>query len=244
MIFNNNLWILSASLFSLPFFVKGDTTVITTTLNSAQERSAAILDQQYFISRVMVDADTNYASYTSVMAEEGIEFPAEMLQFIIEMQTYEITDFATSVYISDFPFNAFSSFITNFPWISSYMSEYSMTTFKVPADYSVITTTIVNNEATQATASAGQSASSSLVSSTVSSVGSNINSIHSSNSKYIVSSTSPANSSSSSSSNSSSSSSSSASASSSVSSIQSSSQNAAMILVPNTILFLLLSLFI
>lgn len=245
----NTLWILFLSIFSI---VKCEQTVITTTLNNLEERSAAILNQQGFISAIMLDAATNFARYTTIMEEENLEFPPEILQFIIEISSYQISDFPTSIYIQTFPFENFQTFITHFSWISTYLNDYSMTSFKVPTDYSILTTTIELNLESNSILST--SLTSSIISSTLNpynfltSVISSTNGVSSSVATSLVATSSVATSSTikqSTLSTSSSSFSSSASSSTTVSSISTSkSQNSATILVPNTLLFVLISLFI
>lgn len=236
------------SLITLIFkLVNGDQTVLTTTLNNLQERSIAVLDQENFISAVMLNAATDYEKYTTVMRQEGLEFPPELLQFIIEISTYQISEFPTSVYISTFPFDQFQTFITHFSWISDYYSEYDVTSFKVPSDYSVITTTIELDAKVSSFDSSNLSSKSiSIISSTVDSY--KILSTSQSISNSISSSTRianiPTSTAISKSFSSSSSSSSSPSSSPFVSPISSTHNNANSLIIPNTLLFFLVSLFL
>lgn len=140
--------------------------VVTTTLNSQQERSVAVLDQESFIYTVMLDAATDMGKYSSVMYEKNIEIPQNLLQFIVKINTYEISAFPTSIFISSFPFEDFKTFVTNFPWMSDYLSSCSMTEFKVPSEYSVITTTLHGGEASVATNNVSPTAASSIAPST------------------------------------------------------------------------------
>lgn len=116
--------------------------VVTTTLNSLEERSVAVLDQESFIRTVMLDAATDIGRYSSVMYSENIEIPQKLLQFIVQINKYDVSAFPTSIFIQSFPFEDFGTFITHFPWMTSYMSACSITQFKVPSEYAVFTTTV------------------------------------------------------------------------------------------------------
>lgn len=154
--------------YSINAFVFADDSIITTTLNSQQERSAAIVDQESFIQAVLLDAATNYDEYTSIMLSKSIQFPPALMQFLVELDTYQLSEFPTSVYTSDFPFTDFQTFITNFPWIEGYMSQYSMSTFKVPSDYSVLTLTENNAVSVAVSATPVSSSAMSILSPTAS----------------------------------------------------------------------------
>lgn len=141
--------------------------VITTTLtNTLEERSYAIVEQETFINTVLLDALQENNKYQSVMQSKGIEFPPELMQFYIQLNTYEVDNFATSLFIQSFPFDQFATFITNFDWLSTYMNELSMTEFKVPNDYHVMT--ITNNDLVSSSQVVSTSRISSIPSSTAS----------------------------------------------------------------------------
>lgn len=108
---------------------------ITTTLNSYDQKSVAIIEQASFIQEVLLDAVLTNARYTSVMVSKGIDIPPQLVQFILELNQDDKTAFPTSLYIKDFPFTQFQTFITHFPWITTFLLENGLTQFKVPSDY-------------------------------------------------------------------------------------------------------------
>lgn len=108
---------------------------ITTTLNSYDQKSVAIVEQASFIQEVLLDAVLTNARYTSVMVSKGIDIPPQLVQFILELNQDDKTAFPTSLYIKDFPFTQFQTFITHFPWITTFLMENGLTQFKVPSDY-------------------------------------------------------------------------------------------------------------
>lgn len=126
---------------------------ITTTLDSSQERSVAVVSQESFIYNIMLDAaNNNNNRYTSVMIEKSMELPPELVQFILQLNTVDVSEFPTSMFVQSFPFSVFNTFITNFPWMDSYLSEYDMSTFKLPQDYATVLITITDSATVQYTA--------------------------------------------------------------------------------------------
>ncbi|CAI8501783.1 unnamed protein product [Pichia kudriavzevii] len=117
------------------------TEIITTTLDSAGEKTAAVVEQEDFIKAIMRDALASQDKYASVMTEKSMEVPPELLQFLLALDNVEITDFPTASFADHFPFDEFATFVTNFPWYSSYLTENGLTSFKQPSDFSTIVIT-------------------------------------------------------------------------------------------------------
>jgi hypothetical protein len=114
---------------------------ITTTLNSIEQRSVAVIEQATFINELLKDAVFSKDRYTSVMVNQGIDFPPELVQFMLQINTVQVNSFPTSEFIKSFPFTQFATFITNFPWVTTFLNENGMIEFKVPSDYQVMTIT-------------------------------------------------------------------------------------------------------
>lgn len=121
--------------------VNGNEVITVTNTNTMSERSLAIVEQEAFIQTVLLDALQDTGKYYDLINDKNIEFPPALMQFYAQLNTYPANSFPTSLFVQSFPFNEFQTFITNFPWVETYMEELSMTTFRGPDDYAVMTVT-------------------------------------------------------------------------------------------------------
>jgi hypothetical protein len=171
--------------------VNGNEDITVTNTNTMSERSMAIVEQEAFIQTVLLDALQDTGKYYDLINDKNIEFPPALMQFYAQLNTYPANSFPTSLFVQSFPFKEFQTFITNFPWVETYMEELSMTTFRGPDDYAVMTVTkdadvTVSSHAT-ATTTAANGATSTVASvtqstSTITSTSSNTSSSTSSTS--------------------------------------------------------------
>ena len=178
--------------------VNGNEVITVTNTNTMSERSMAIVEQEAFIQTVLLDALQDTGKYYDLINDKNIEFPPALMQFYAQLNTYPANSFPTSLFVQSFPFNEFQTFITNFPWVETYMEELSMTTFRGPDDYAVMTVTkdadvTVSSRAT-ATTTAATGATSTVASVTQSTITSTSSNTSLSNSSTLSSSSESSNS--------------------------------------------------
>ncbi|TID31341.1 hypothetical protein CANINC_000052 [Pichia inconspicua] len=201
--------------FSLPLLaliagVFAQTTVFTTTTTTTRDPAAAATEaaaeQQQFLLTVILDAFKNAGRYQSVMEQEGMALPPELIQFVAELKVQDSDHgFPTSLFANRFPFTQFATFVEKFTWVSTYYDP-GMTTFKVPSEFAtqvieeVITSTIDGSESSttavsfqpsnvSSTATVATVTSSNYISSSVPSETSKVSSTHASTSTTNSSST-------------------------------------------------------
>ena len=158
--------------------VNGDEVITVTNTNTMSERSMAIVEQEAFIQTVLLDALQDTGKYYDLINDKNIEFPPALMQFYAQLNTYPANSFPTSLFVQSFPFKEFQTFITNFPWVETYMEELSMTTFRGPDDYAVMTVTkdadvTVSSRATATAATGATSTVASVTQRTITSTSSN-----------------------------------------------------------------------
>lgn len=128
------------------------TTTVTTTRDPAAAATEAAAEQQQFLLTVILDAFKNAGRYQSVMEQEGMALPPELIQFVAELKVQDSDHgFPTSLFANRFPFTQFSTFVDKFPWVTTYYDP-GMSTFKVPSEFltqvveEVITSTLDGEE--------------------------------------------------------------------------------------------------
>jgi hypothetical protein len=168
--------------------VNGNEVITVTNTNTMSERSMAIVEQEAFIQTVLLDALQDTGKYYDLINDKNIEFPPALMQFYAQLNTYPANSFPTSLFVQSFPFNEFQTFITNFPWVETYMEELSMTTFRGPDDYAVMTVTkdadvTVSSRATATAAIGATSTVAKVTQSTITSTSSSTSSTSSSSSE-------------------------------------------------------------
>lgn len=105
--------------------------VITVDLDQAAELAADY--DSPFIVYFIDDFSYNFDAYSSYMELNSIEVPTSLFNYYLEIASE--TDYSfTSNLATQFPFEEFQTFITEFPWYSSLLSEADMTTIIAPVD--------------------------------------------------------------------------------------------------------------
>lgn len=128
----------------------------TTTLGTLAQKSAAIISAEAFLSDAIVDIANDYSKYASYMDENSMTYPQTLLQFYVGLGTITDDSFPTSYLVDNFPITQFYTFITNFPWYTSLLSEVDATTFYLPEHFATITST-VSSSSTSTSTSTGSS---------------------------------------------------------------------------------------
>lgn len=181
---------IAVPLLALAASVYAETTVftstVTTTRDSSEAATAAIVDQETFIMEVLSDAFNDADRYQKVMAQQGMVLPPELIQFVAELKVQDTnTDggIPTSFFAQRFPYTQFSTFIQNFPWVTTFYEDAGISGFRVPSDFmtevveEIITTTVDGSDNVSATSSVVASPSattSTLQATTTSSIASTI----------------------------------------------------------------------
>lgn len=106
--------------------------VLGATLKDEAVRSMATDADIYFIMAILNDLNANFDSYTSYMIQNHLTIPQQLADYYNHLATLPDTADLELDMISTFPFTHFQTFITNFPWYTSLLSEGFITTMYLP----------------------------------------------------------------------------------------------------------------
>ncbi|GMG21215.1 unnamed protein product [Ambrosiozyma monospora] len=135
----------------------------TTTLNSKEQLAMAVESNTAEVDAFISDLNSNYASYTSYMDSNNMQFPAKLVQFMYDLNQMTDEIQQNSYFVENFPITDFYTYFTAFPWYSSVLSDVGVSTFYMPSDFSTVVmsdgSSLNLSEFVTDTADAGASAS-------------------------------------------------------------------------------------
>ncbi|GME77974.1 unnamed protein product [Ambrosiozyma monospora] len=135
----------------------------TTTLNSKEQLAMAVESNTAEVNLFISDLNANYASYTSYMDSNNMQFPEDLVQFVYDLNQFTDAIQQNSYFVESFPITEFYTYFTAFPWYSSLLSEAGASTFYMPDDFSTVVlsdgSSLNLSEFVTDTADAGASAS-------------------------------------------------------------------------------------
>ncbi|GME67308.1 unnamed protein product [[Candida] boidinii] len=108
----------------------------------------ALTNDLALLDRFFKDFDDNYDYYTSYMNANKMEFPQEVVQFYMYLESVTNDEMITSL-ADQYPFTEIYTFATAFPQYSSFLQDVGMTKYLFPSDFTSVSNSILPASSTE-----------------------------------------------------------------------------------------------